>query len=90
MAKLNARETQLAKRVGKGGEAFVLARRKRPGLSLLEFQALSDDQLAELVDGTAPESPVPPAPVPDQPPTTTTTAAKKTAAKKATGTTGRR
>lgn len=89
MAQLNAREKALAKRVGKGGEAFVLARRKRPGLSLLEFQALGDAQLAELVDGTAPESRVPAAPVPEKPATTTTTAAKKTAAKKATGSTGR-
>lgn len=88
MAQLNAREKKLAKRAGKGGEAFVLARRKRPGLTLLEFQALSDGQLAELVEGTAPESPVPAAPAPKS--DTKTTAAKSTAAKKATGSTGRR
>lgn len=88
MAKLNAQEKALAERVGKGGEAFVLARRKRPGLSLLEYRALDDAQLAELVDGTAPESPVPAAPVPETPTATTTTAAK-TASKKATGSTGR-
>lgn len=88
MASLNTREKRLAKRVGKGGEAFVLARRKRPGLSLLEFEALSDDALAELVDGTAPESPVPAAPVPDDEGEKTTAA--KTATKKATGSSGRR
>lgn len=85
-SKLTKAEQRLAKRVGQGGTEFVRARRKRPGMSLLEFQALSDADLADLVEGTAPEEPVPAAPVPEP---TRTTAAKKTAAKKATGSSGR-
>jgi hypothetical protein len=50
--KLTKREEALAKRAGKGGRAFVLARRKTPGLSLLEYQQTEGDASEDLDVGT--------------------------------------
>jgi SAP domain len=53
--KLTDQEAALSKRVGKGGRAFVLARRERPGMSLLEYQAGRGDESVEVeVEGTTP------------------------------------
>lgn len=86
--KLTEREAALAKRVGKGGRAFVLARRERPGLSLLEFEKTSGDADEVAVESTAAE-PVEAAPVPDSSTSSTTTTARKSAAKKAGGASAR-
>lgn len=79
--KLTKTEERLAKRVGKGGRAFVLARRERPGMSLLEYEAstASDDTETPDVTPTA-AAPVEAAPVPDS--SSSTTAPAKSAAKK--------
>ncbi len=80
--KLTKREEALAKRAGKGGRAFVLARRKRPGLTLLEHQSTKGNVEELDVDTTA-APPVEAAPTPEPAP------AKKTAAKKTAGSSGR-
>lgn len=65
--KLTESEAKLAKRAGKGGRAFVLARRKQPGLTLLEYQVQTDaDAAAALTVGTTAGPPVEAAPVPDE------------------------
>lgn len=80
--KMTNREKALAKRVGAGGTEFVLARRKRPGMSLLEFQARRGD--VDELDSTEVERvPTPdPAPAPAKK-TTAPRAAKKTTSARA-------
>lgn len=49
--KMTDQEKRLAKRVGAGGTAFVLARRDHPGMSLLEFEARRGDVDPDSVEG---------------------------------------
>lgn len=85
------REKELAKRAGGGkhGEAFIRARRKRPGTSLREFEIAGGKVEGDEEQSTA-APPVEAAPVAPPAPAKKTTAAKRTAAKTSSGSTARK